>query len=84
VIVTFNVKDFPENALAEFGVEAQHPDDFIEYLFDLDQAAVVTAVKSQRENLRNPPVDIDQLLDILQKLGLPQTVNSLKPFRNVM
>lgn len=84
VIVTFNRKDFPETTLAEFGIEAQHPDDFIEYLFDLDQAAVVTAVKNQRENLRNPPIDIDQLLDILQKQGLPQTVNSLKPFRDVM
>lgn len=60
VIVTFNRKDFPDEVLAEFGIEAQHPDDFIEYLFDLDQAVVVTAVKNQRETLQNPAVGIDQ------------------------
>lgn len=27
-IVTFNLKDFPNSALAGYGVEAIHPDDF--------------------------------------------------------
>ena len=43
VIVTFNEKGFPASALAPYGVEAQHPDLFIDNLFDLDQAAVVAA-----------------------------------------
>ena len=29
VIVTQNLKDFPEAALAHFEIEAQHPDEFI-------------------------------------------------------
>jgi hypothetical protein len=29
VIVTANLKDFPEAALAPFGIEAQHPDQFL-------------------------------------------------------
>ena len=29
VIVTFNLGDFPSQALAEFSIEAQHPDDFV-------------------------------------------------------
>jgi len=28
VIVTFNEKDFPSKTLAQFGIEAQHPDEF--------------------------------------------------------
>jgi len=36
VIVTFNEKDFPAETLAGFGIETQHPDVFVEYLFDLD------------------------------------------------
>jgi predicted nucleic acid-binding protein len=48
VIVTFNQKDFPDDILASFGIEAQHPDEFIENLFDLDQAAVVAAAQRQR------------------------------------
>ncbi len=33
-IVTFNLKDFPEEALAPYGVEAIHPDEFSLYLID--------------------------------------------------
>jgi len=35
VIVTFNLKDFPAKILKEFGIEAQHPDDFLMHLLDL-------------------------------------------------
>ena len=45
VIVTFNEKDFRASQLASFGIEPQHPDAFIEYLFDLDPAAVVNAAQ---------------------------------------
>ncbi len=29
VIVTLNLSDFPDHALANFSIEAQHPDDFV-------------------------------------------------------
>lgn len=67
VIVTFNEKDFPALQLAPFGIEAQHPDAFIEYLFDLDSAAVVNAARKQRANLANPVLEVDQFLDILRR-----------------
>lgn len=35
VIVTFNLKDFPENDLKPYGIEAQHPDDFLTFQLDL-------------------------------------------------
>lgn len=34
VIVTFNEKDFPQAALVPYGIEAQHPDLFVDNLFD--------------------------------------------------
>ena len=40
VIVTYNLKHFPEEALAPYGIEAQHPDEFVSHLFDLDPGAV--------------------------------------------
>ena len=49
VIVTFNERDFPAEVLSPFGLEAQHPDAFVENLFDLDPAAVVTAAQRQRQ-----------------------------------
>lgn len=39
VIVTFNQKEFPEEGLSIYGVEAQHPDVFVDNLFDLEPAA---------------------------------------------
>ncbi len=34
VIVTFNLSDFPTEILAAYGVEAQHPDEFVRHLLD--------------------------------------------------
>jgi predicted nucleic acid-binding protein len=36
-IITFNLKDFPDDALAQYGIEAIHPDLFIEHQLDLHQ-----------------------------------------------
>lgn len=84
VIVTFNEKDFPAEVLQLFGLEAQHPDVFVENLFDLDQAAVVAAAQRQRQQLKNPAMDVDRYLDVLLKQGLTQTVKGLTTFRCVL
>jgi len=84
VIVTFNLKDFPAKVLDPLGIEAQHPDEFVRHLCDLDQAAVVRCVKEQRAGLKNPPLSANDLLDTLLQQGLPQTVNVLKPFASVL
>lgn len=84
VIVTFNERDFPEDRLAPFGIEVQHPDEFIDNLFDLDQAAVVAAAQKQRHTLKNPPIDADRYLEILQRQGLIRTVKNLAGFRTVL
>lgn len=84
VIVTFNEKDFPSNALEPFGIEAQHPDAFVDYLFDLDQAAVVAAARQARANLKNPPIDVDCYLDTLLRQGLVQTSKSLNQYRSIL
>ena len=84
VIVTFNEKDFPAFQLAPFGIETQHPDAFIEYLFDLDPNAVVNAAQKQRSNLANPAFDVDQFLDILRKQGLVQTVRALMAYHTIL
>lgn len=65
VIVIFNQRDFPANVLASYGVESQHPDEFVENFFDLDPAAVVAAAQRQRAQLKHPPLDVDRYLGIL-------------------
>lgn len=84
VIVTFNEKDFPASVLGPIGLEAQHPDVFVENLFDLDEAAVVAAAQQQRQQLQNPPVDADRYLELLRRQGLTQTAKALLAFRTVL
>lgn len=56
VIVTSNLRDFPAQALAPLGIEAQSPDAFLTDLFALEPEAVQAVVKRQAAALRNPPM----------------------------
>lgn len=84
VIVTYNGRDFPKAALAPFGMEAQHPDLFIDQLFDQDAAAVVSAARKQRAQLKSPPMEVDRYLDALLRQGLVQTVKALSTYRAIL
>ena len=77
-IVTFNLKDFPATNCAPFGIEAQHPDDFILYQLDLDPVRVIRAMNDQRQSLKNPPKSLDEFLATLEAQRLTQTVVQLR------
>ena len=78
VIVTANLRDFPAETLAEFGIEAQHPDEFVLHLLDLAPGVVAEAARNHRESLKNPPKTIDEYLNSLEAQGLTQTVSVLR------
>lgn len=84
VIVTFNQRDFPADILASYGIESQHPDEFVENLLDLDAAAVVAAAQRQRAQLKSPPIDVDRYLEILFRQGLVQTTKALATYRSIL
>jgi hypothetical protein len=77
-IVTFNLKDFPTSVLADYGVEAVHPDGFILDLIDLDSAHVCQAAQKQRKTLKNPPLTLEQYLETLIRQGLSQSATALR------
>jgi len=72
------LSDFPATALQPYGVEAVHPDEFIQNLIDLNPEAVCTAARKQRQTLKNPPTTPDKYFDTLLNSGLKQTVARLK------
>jgi len=78
-IVTFNLKDFPDDALAQYNLKAIHPDDFISDLLELHIAAAIGAVRQHRSGLKNPPFTADEYLDLLLRQRLPETVSRLRP-----
>lgn len=79
-IVTFNLKDFPDQELLPFGVRAIHPDGFITDLMELHIDAVLEAVRRHRASLKKPPFPAHEYLDCLLKQRLPETVSRLRAF----
>ncbi len=84
VIVTYNEKDFPAEVLDPFGIEAQHPDEFLVYQFDLNKAAVCNAVRLQRAALKSPPKSVQVLLDTFESQQLPTFVERLRQFQSLL
>lgn len=78
VIVTKNLRDFPAAALAPYEIEAQHPDDFLAHLLDLDDIAVCRELRRQRQRWRRPPADVSTFLGALERQELPLTVDALR------
>lgn len=77
-IVTFNLRDFPAENLAPFGVEAIHPDEFIVSLLEADAETVFLAAERQRQSLKNPPKSRDEFLETLEANELTETVKQLR------
>ena len=84
LIVTFNLKDFPTDALKPYNLAAQHPDDFIVDLLDLHPASVLEAAASHRRSLKNPPKTADEYLDTLLAQGLTQSVAVMRQWTVAM
>lgn len=84
MIVTFNLSDFPPQNLDPFGVEAVHPDQFIECQMDLREAAVIQAARDQRQSLKKPARSAEEFLDTLAAQGLPASADRLREFQNLI
>lgn len=83
-IITFNLKDFPKDALDRYGIDALHPDEFINFQFGLEEPSVVIAAQRCRARLRKPPKSADEYLDTLERQGLPKTVAKLREYANLI
>ena len=81
VIVTFNLKDFPDDVLAPYGIHTKSPDDFILDLESLHPTVLFDAVMADRMHYQSPALTIDQYLDDLRKAGLLRTSNFLGEIR---
>jgi predicted nucleic acid-binding protein len=84
VIVTYNLADFPKEALEPHGIEALHPDEFILSLFDLAPGPVCATVKKHRQSLKKPAKTVAEYLETLARLSLPQTVAQLQGFADLI
>lgn len=79
VIVTTNLKHFPANALAGFNIEAQHPDEILTNLFDLNPGRMVEIIRQQAQALNNPPKTVEDILEGLS-LHAPSFVQFIQAY----
>lgn len=83
-IVTYNVKHFPAAVVGQHGIEVQHPDDFVMNQLQLQEIVALEAVKGMRARWRNPPRSAEELIEALQKRGLPLSAEHLKQAKNLI
>ena len=80
LIITFNLRDFPDDILAPLGISAQHPDLFCGNLIESSPLAVVAAAFEHRQSLKRPPKGVEEYLAALERQGLPKTAARLREY----
>lgn len=78
-IVTENLRDFPADALQQYGITAVSADDFLSSTFELYPAEALAAMRTMRNEYRNPAFSTDAFIFDLQAKGLPKLASMLKP-----
>lgn len=66
VIVTLNLRHFPEEALLPFSVVAESPDRFLTRLFLEDRAQIIDLLAQQARALRHPPMTLGDIVNNLE------------------
>ena len=84
VIVTQNLRDFPESSLAQYSIEARHPDDFLCGHLALKPGLFCVGVRKVRLRLRNPPYSVSEYLGTLARQGLVATAAELARFGELL
>ena len=80
VIVTFNERDFPSEALRPFGVRAADPDAFVLELMDAFEEEVVGAARRHRAALVAPTKSVEEYLATFRRQRLVRTAGRLADF----
>src|SRR5690625_180622 len=64
-LVTFNLKDFPDEAVAPHGIQVLDPDSFLLQLLSEQLETVVATLERETASLRRPPETVTEFLATL-------------------
>ncbi|GEL42290.1 hypothetical protein MEX01_28810 [Methylorubrum extorquens] len=84
VIVTDNLKHFPETILSRLSLYARSTDAFLADTITPDQGRAVAAIGKLRQRLHRPEKSAGQLLLDMEANGLTETVDVLRPFEKLI
>lgn len=78
VLVTFNLKHFPQQAAGPFDIEVVHPDDFLLDQLDLYHAQTLRALVETVADYDSPAMTIDDFLLALARAGVPRFADAAR------
>lgn len=77
-LIVDNLEDFPSSYLADWDIEAKSADDFIVDQIHLNRQVVYAAVQRIADSRHHPPETAEDVLQQLERSGLPQGVAILR------
>lgn len=80
VLVTFNLKDFPNACVADYEIQIVHPDEFLLDQFDLYPKLVLETLQRLVDIYANPSITMDDLFERLIRSGVPKFVEEVRRF----
>lgn len=76
MILTRNLKDFPAEPLASWGVVVREPDEYLIEMFDQYPDEMVGIVGEMASDRSNPPMTTIEIADALGRAGAPRVRSS--------
>jgi predicted nucleic acid-binding protein len=80
MILTWNLRDFPEAVLVGHGLRATTPDELLTGLIMDYREVMIAVLREARLSLKEPPLTAAEYLATLRNQGLTQTCALLAPF----
>lgn len=80
VLVTFNLKDFPEDSVAAYDIEIVHPDQFLLDQLDLYPGPTVAVLRQLIDDYFSPTLEMEDLLLRLADAGTPEFASAVRRY----
>lgn len=80
-LLTCNLRDFPRDACERYGVEREHPDDYLLDLWDREPRLLVGVITAQAADpsRRGPRLSPHEVLDYLSSAGARRFAQAVRP-----
>jgi len=78
ILLTYNLRDFPEPVVAAYGVSVLHPDAFLRRVALEEAETVLSVIEEMRVKRKRPEMSQAQLLEKLARLSIPGFVRMLR------
>jgi len=80
VLVTFNLKDFPDESVAAYDIEIIHPDRFLLDQLDLYPGPTVGVLRQLIDDYSSPTLEMEDLLVRLADAGVPDFASAVRRY----